>query len=58
MEWAKVPKLTLDHTLWEDILTRKVRVQLGVILLHLFSLHQGRIRECRISNIPDLKHFS
>lgn len=56
--WAKVPKLTLDHTLWEDILTRKVRVKLGVILLQLFSLRQGPITECRISNIPDPKHFA
>ncbi|WMV15855.1 hypothetical protein MTR67_009240 [Solanum verrucosum] len=57
-KWAKFPKLTLDQTLWEDISTGKVRAKLGVILLHLFSLLQGPINECRISNIPDPKHFS
>ncbi|WMV15854.1 hypothetical protein MTR67_009239 [Solanum verrucosum] len=57
-EWAKVPKLTLDQILREDISTRKVRAKLGVILLHLFSLRQGPINECRISNILNPKYFS
>ncbi|KAH0756804.1 hypothetical protein KY290_020297 [Solanum tuberosum] len=56
--WAKVPKLTLDHTLWEYISTRKVRARLNSrILYHLFSLRQGPINECRISNIPEPIHF-
>ncbi|KAH0692081.1 hypothetical protein KY285_019178 [Solanum tuberosum] len=56
--WAKVPKLTLDHTLWEYISTRKVRTRLTCrILYHLFSLRQGPINECRISSIPEPIHF-
>ncbi|XP_049391757.1 F-box/FBD/LRR-repeat protein At1g13570-like [Solanum stenotomum] len=54
--WAKVPKLTLDESLWKDLSTREVRVKLGRILLHLFSLRQGPIKECRIS-IPKSKYF-
>ncbi|MCE3216130.1 hypothetical protein HAX54_005040 [Datura stramonium] len=55
--WAKLPKLTLDHTLWEDISIRRVRGELGVILLQLLSFHQGPVTECRISSIPDPQHF-
>ncbi|XP_006344339.1 F-box/FBD/LRR-repeat protein At1g13570-like [Solanum tuberosum] len=54
--WAKVLKLTLDESLWKDLSTREVRVKLGRILLHLFSLRQGPIKECRIF-IPKSKYF-
>ncbi|KAH0732984.1 hypothetical protein KY289_004172 [Solanum tuberosum] len=44
-DWAK-----------KDLSTRGVRVKLGRSLLHLFSLRQGPISECRIS-IPKSKYF-
>ncbi|KAK4720431.1 hypothetical protein R3W88_010664 [Solanum pinnatisectum] len=55
-DWAKVPKLTLDESLWKDVSNRGVRVKLGRILLHLFSLRQGPIKECRISILKS-KYF-
>lgn len=55
---AKFQKLPLDQTLLEDISICKVKAKLDVILFHLFSLLQGPISECGISNITNLKHFS
>ncbi len=58
MEKTKVAKLKRDQTLWQDISTSKVRVKLGVIFFHMFSILQGPINECRIFNILDSKHLS